>query len=91
MTEATETSTETKKGRPKNSATKSRQVVTALITVDACPKCGGIKPPVNKRFLRGGEATATVKGVVCGSYKHYSADCADCGSAFLYREYRAAE
>jgi predicted nucleic-acid-binding Zn-ribbon protein len=94
MTDATETKPKPKRskaGRPEGATTKERDVVTALIIVDACPKCGSTKPPANKRLIRQGEASATVKGVVCQSYKHYAADCADCANVFFYREYRAAQ
>lgn len=78
---------EAKSGRPAGSATKKRDVVDAVISVHKCP-CGSDKPPKNKRLLRQGEATATVNGILTGSYKHYNAICADCGRAVLYREFR---
>jgi len=82
-----------KAGRPEGAKTKDRAVVTAVITVDKCPKCGCDKPPKNKRLLREGEADVFVQGQPCSHYKHYTATCAnpDCGNAFLYREYRAAK
>lgn len=78
-------------GRPEGAKTKDRDVRTAVITVDPCPACGSKETPKNKRFLRGGLASSTVNGVLCGSYKHYSADCPDCGKAFLYREFKAVK
>lgn len=78
-------------GRPAGSTTKTRDVITGLVVIDKCPACGCDKPPKNKRLLREGNATATVKGIQVGSYKHFTAQCADCDRAFLYREYRAAE
>lgn len=87
------TNTEKKAGRPVGAVTKSRDVVTGLIIIDKCPKCGCDKPPKNKRLIREGNATATIKGVTVGAYKHYNAVCAndDCGNVFLYREYTAAK
>jgi len=78
-------------GRPEGAKTKERDVRTAVITCDPCPACGSTAAPKNKRFLRGGDASSTVNGVLCGSYKHYSADCPDCGKAFLYREFKAVK
>jgi len=89
MSEAT--TAEKKAGRPKDSKTKERDLRTSVIICDACPACGCKDEPTNKRFLRGGDASATVNGVLCGSYKHFNADCPDCGKAFLYREYKAAK
>lgn len=79
------------KGRPAGAVTKKRDVVTSLIVIDKCPKCGCDKPPKNKRLLREGDASATIKGVAVGSYKHFTANCAECDNAFLYREYTAAK
>lgn len=80
-------------GRPAGAVTKKRVVLTGLIVIDKCPKCGCDKPPKNKRLIREGNASATVKGFAVGSYKHFNAVCAndDCGNVFLYREYTAAE
>jgi predicted nucleic-acid-binding Zn-ribbon protein len=76
-------------GRPAGAETKERTIVTAVIVVDKCPKCGCDKPPKNKRLLREGIASSTVKGQQVGSYKHFTANCAECDQAFLYREYKA--
>ena len=78
-------------GRPPGAVTKAREVVTALITIDKCPKCGCDKPPKNKRLLREGDASAVIDGQQTRSYKHYTAQCAECDKAFLYREFRAAK
>jgi predicted nucleic-acid-binding Zn-ribbon protein len=82
-----------KAGRPAGSVTKTRDVVTGLVLIDKCPKCGCDKPPKKKRMIREGNASATVKGIQIQSYKHFDAVCAndDCGNVFLYREYTAAE
>lgn len=80
-----------KAGRPQGAETKDRDVRTAVITCDPCPACGSKQAPKNKRLLRQGDATATVNGVLCGSFKHYTADCPDCGKAFLYREFKAVK
>lgn len=78
-----------KPGRPQGATTKQRDIRTAVITVDKCPKCGCEKPPKNKRLLRKGDATTTINGIKCGSFRHFTAECADpnCGKAFLYREF----
>lgn len=90
MTEAT-ADKKKKAGRPQGAETKDRDVRTAVITCDPCPACGSKDAPKNKRLLRQGDATATVNGVLCGSFKHYTADCPDCGKAFLYREFKAVK
>ena len=83
--------TDAKLGRPAGAVTKDRDIVDAVVVVGDCPKCGCTKPPKNKRLLRQGQATATIKGVTVGSYKHFTANCADCGQAFLYREFKAVK
>lgn len=86
-----EAKTESKAGRPKGATVKDRPVRNAIICVDACRACGSRNEPKNKRLLRSGDASATVNGIACGSYKHYHADCPDCGKAFLYREFKTIQ
>lgn len=76
-----------RKGRPAGSKTAEREVVTKTVTVPACPACGSTKEPVNKRLRTEGQASGRIEGKAYGAYKHYTCNCAECGKAFLLREY----
>ena len=83
---ARQTTKQTAKGRPAGAKTKDRAVVTTTITRSSCPRCGCTKD-TNRRLRRSGQASGTIDGQTYGSYKHFDADCADCGQALTVAEY----
>lgn len=64
-------------------------MVSKVIVLDQCPRCGCTKEPTNKRLRREGAASGIVAGRQYGYYRMFTANCAECKRAFVLKEYDA--